>query len=65
MAQREAQAEATEISDASRLPSGTTYPMIQRSITVGVSYLEIYNANGYDLLDENHASKSLFDLPKV
>ena len=32
---------------------------------VSISYLEIYNANGYDLLDENHASKSLFDLPKV
>ena len=32
---------------------------------VNISYLELYNANGYDLLDENHASKSLFDLPKV
>ena len=32
---------------------------------VNISYLEIYNANGYDLLDENHASKNLFDLPKV
>lgn len=30
-----------------------------------MSYLEIYNDNGYDLLDENHATKSLFDLPKV
>jgi len=27
--------------------------------------LEIYNDSGYDLLDENHATKSLFDLPKV
>jgi kinesin family protein 6/9 len=30
-----------------------------------VSYLEIYNDSGYDLLDEDHGSKSLFDLPKV
>lgn len=40
----------------------------QRSDTsykVLVSYLEIYNDTGYDLLDENHNSKSLFDLPKV
>ena len=35
------------------------------SFKVNVSYLEIYNANGYDLLDENHATKNLFDLPKV
>lgn len=34
-------------------------------ISVNVSYLEIYNDNGYDLLDENHASKNLTDLPKV
>ena len=27
--------------------------------------MEIYKELGYDLLDENHASKSLFDLPKV
>ena len=32
---------------------------------VGVSYLEIYNNNGYDLLDENHTTKQLSDLPKV
>ena len=32
---------------------------------VSISYLEIYNANGYDLLNEQHASTSLFDLPKV
>jgi len=30
-----------------------------------VSYLEIYNNYGYDLLDENHSSKNLFDLQKV
>jgi kinesin family member 6/9 len=35
------------------------------SYKVNVSYLEIYNDSGYDLLDENHATKSLFDLPKV
>lgn len=32
---------------------------------VSISYLEIYNEAGYDLLDENHASKNLMDLPKV
>jgi kinesin family protein 6/9 len=32
---------------------------------MNVSYLEIYNDYGYDLLDENHATKNLFDLPKV
>lgn len=33
--------------------------------TVRVSYLEIYNLNGYDLLDPSHDSKALEDLPKV
>ena len=32
---------------------------------VNISYLEIYNNDGYDLLDENHTSKNLFDLQKV
>ena len=32
---------------------------------VNISYLEIYNGNGYDLLNEQHATTSLFDLPKV
>ena len=27
--------------------------------------MELYNDQGYDLLDENHNSKNLFDLPKV
>ncbi len=30
-----------------------------------ISYLEIYNEQGYDLLDESHETKSLEDLPKV
>lgn len=33
--------------------------------TVRVSYLEIYNDNGYDLLDPSHETKKLEDLPKV
>ena len=37
----------------------------QMKFKVNISYLEIYNDAGYDLLDENHASKNLFDLPKV
>jgi kinesin family protein 6/9 len=30
-----------------------------------ISYLEIYNETGYDLLDPNHETKALEDLPKV
>ncbi len=30
-----------------------------------ISYLEIYNEQGYDLLDPSHETKSLEDLPKV
>ncbi len=30
-----------------------------------MSYIEIYNDDGYDLLDENHTTKNLSDLPKV
>jgi len=30
-----------------------------------ISYLEIYNNEGYDLLNENHNTKDLEDLPKV
>ena len=32
---------------------------------ISVSYIEIYNDDGYDLLDENHTTKNLSDLPKV
>ncbi|KAJ3390452.1 Kinesin- protein 6 [Entophlyctis sp. JEL0112] len=35
------------------------------SYTVGISYLEIYNENGYDLLDSSRDAKKLEDLPKV
>jgi hypothetical protein len=27
--------------------------------------MEIYNNVGYDLLDENHATKNLYDLKKI
>jgi kinesin family protein 6/9 len=30
-----------------------------------ISYLEIYNERGYDLLDPSHETKALEDLPKV
>ncbi|PAA81228.1 hypothetical protein BOX15_Mlig027733g3, partial [Macrostomum lignano] len=33
--------------------------------SLGVSYLEIYNENGYDLLDPKHEAARLEDLPKV
>lgn len=32
---------------------------------ISVSYLEIYNNDGFDLLNENHTTKNLHDLPKV
>jgi len=32
---------------------------------ISVSYLEIYNNEGFDLLNENHTTKNLHDLPKV
>lgn len=35
------------------------------TIKVNVSYLEIYNDQGYDLLDQDHSTKNLMDLPKV
>ncbi|RLN31631.1 hypothetical protein BBJ28_00015685, partial [Nothophytophthora sp. Chile5] len=38
----------------------------QQQIVAQISYLEIYNNQGYDLLDPNHEStKSLEDLPRV
>jgi hypothetical protein len=33
--------------------------------TVGVSYLEIYNEVGFDLLEPRHDVRGLDDLPKV
>ena len=35
------------------------------SIKLNISYLEIYNDDGYDLLDENQCTRNLHDLPKV
>lgn len=32
---------------------------------ISISFMEIYNNDGYDLLSEDHASKQLSDLPKV
>lgn len=37
----------------------------ESSIKLNVSYLEIYNDDGYDLLDENQCTRNLQDLPKV
>lgn len=36
-----------------------------RSFTLHVSYLEIYNDAGYDLLDPKHEASKLEDLPYV
>jgi kinesin family protein 6/9 len=35
------------------------------SFKISISYLEIYNDDGYDLLDENQCTRNLHDLPKV
>jgi len=35
------------------------------SHTMHISYLELYNETGYDLLDPSHETKALEDLPKV
>ncbi|XP_071963656.1 kinesin-like protein KIF6 [Antedon mediterranea] len=35
------------------------------AFTTHISYLEIYNENGYDLLDPKHEATKLEDLPKV
>lgn len=32
---------------------------------MSISYIEIYEGKGYDLLDENHKNSKLEDLPKV
>ncbi|CAI9719219.1 KIF6 isoform X1 [Octopus vulgaris] len=48
---------ATHISLLSKNPDCT--------YTVQVSYLEIYNENGYDLLDPRHEAAKMEDLPKV
>ncbi|KAF4316189.1 hypothetical protein BBO99_00007404 [Phytophthora kernoviae] len=40
--------------------------VLQQQIVAHISYLEIYNNQGYDLLDPNHeTTKSLDDLPRV
>jgi hypothetical protein len=40
-------------------------PMIPITVQISLSYIEIYNDEGYDLLDENHTTKQLSDLPRV
>jgi kinesin family protein 6/9 len=35
------------------------------TFAVHISYLEIYNGSGYDLLDPKHETKKLEELPKV
>ena len=39
--------------------------MTDLDVTLQVSYLEIYNENGYDLLDPHHEVTKMEDLPKV
>ena len=44
-----------------QLSSPVSYPMLQ----VHVSYLEIYNETGFDLLDPDREVKAMEDLPQV
>lgn len=37
--------------------------MPEREFSTNISYLEIYNENGYDLLDPKHEASKLEDLP--
>ena len=48
------------MNDISRPPSFST-PMIQRNITVSVSYMEIYNESVNDLLDANKRNLDVRD----
>eukprot|EP00605_Chrysophyceae_sp_TOSAG23-4_P001469 GSChrysophyteH1.ASY1.ANO1.1605.1 assembled CDS len=48
--------------------SGKTFTLTggpERYFKAYVSYLELYNETGYDLLDPSHETKALEDLPKV
>lgn len=67
----ESDLEATEINLSSNLPLTSVYNtmvffLIQDSskvYTTHVSYLEIYNECGYDLLDPRHEASKMEDLP--
>ena len=62
---------AERYADRGMIPRTLSYVFshIQKSTTqqinINISYLEIYNDSGYDLLDENHTSKNLHDLTRV
>ncbi|XP_011799695.1 PREDICTED: kinesin-like protein KIF6 isoform X1 [Colobus angolensis palliatus] len=62
---------AERYSDRGIIPRTLTYIFEQlqkdssKMYTMHISYLEIYNECGYDLLDPRHEASSLEDLPKV
>ena len=62
---------AEKYADRGMIPRSISYifqTLKQRTdchFEVRISYLEIYNENGYDLLDPSHETKGLEDLPKV
>ena len=43
----------------------TTKDRTDSVFKISISYLEIYNEDGFDLLDENQGTRNLADLPKV
>eukprot|EP00794_Sanderia_malayensis_P020071 gene20071-22040_t len=62
---------AERYNDRGIIPRALSYIFAQYEMnssyeyTTHVSYLEIYNENGYDLLDPRHEATKLEDLPKV
>ncbi|XP_023649404.1 kinesin-like protein KIF6 isoform X4 [Paramormyrops kingsleyae] len=56
---------ATAASFLARYPTSTSISAGSKMYTTQISYLEIYNDVGYDLLDPRHGASALDDLPKV
>uniref|UniRef100_A0A4W4EMC3 Kinesin-like protein n=1 Tax=Electrophorus electricus TaxID=8005 RepID=A0A4W4EMC3_ELEEL len=56
---------AERYSDRGIIPRTLSYLYHSMVYTTQISYLEIYNEVGYDLLDPRHEASNLEDLPKV
>uniref|UniRef100_A0A3B3QIB5 Kinesin-like protein n=1 Tax=Paramormyrops kingsleyae TaxID=1676925 RepID=A0A3B3QIB5_9TELE len=56
---------AKRYSDRGVIPRTLSYLYHSKMYTTQISYLEIYNDVGYDLLDPRHGASALDDLPKV
>ena len=62
---------AEKYSERGMIPRAVSYIFAEAArrtdseFKISISFMEIYNNDGYDLLSEDHASKQLSDLPKV